>query len=277
MKRLNYKLICIDLDGTLLTDDKKITNENIQAIKQAIDSGVNICIATGRIYKFVDHIKDSLGVATKVIASNGGVILTEDEKLKISALSYDEVLKLKELVKDYDVDIYLNTENEIISEKSIPSEYSYKKINEGLENKYKVNIIENYLFENLSKDNKYKIVKAICINKNNLEEVKRVRSILEKSELFEVSSAEHHYCEINSKGISKGKAVEELAKELEIDIKEVVCIGDGGNDIEMLKRAGLAVVMKNGMDEVKTIADYITDANNDSGVANAINKLILND
>lgn len=276
MKKLNYKLICIDLDGTLLTDNKKITNENIEAIKKAIDCGVNICIATGRIYKFVDHIKDYLGVSPKVIASNGGVVLTEDQKLKFSTLTYNEILQLKELVKNYDVDIYLNTENDIISEKSIPKEYSYKKINEGLENKHKVNIIENYLFENLSKDKKYKIAKAICINKDNLDEVKRVRSILEKSGLFEVSSAEHHYCEINSKGISKGKAVEELAKLLGIDIKEVVCIGDGGNDIEMLNRAGLAVVMKNGMKDVKAIADYITDDNNNSGVAKAINKLVLN-
>lgn len=276
MKKLNYKLICIDLDGTLLTDNKKITNENIEAIKKAIDCGVNICIATGRIYKFVDHIKDYLGVSPKVIASNGGVVLTEDEKLKFSTLTYNEILQLKELVKNYDVDIYLNTENDIISEKSIPKEYSYKKINEGLENKHKVNIIENYLFENLSKDKKYKIAKAICINKDNLDEVKRVREILEKSGLFEVSSAEHHYCEINSKGISKGKAVEELAKLLGIDIKEVVCIGDGGNDIEMLNRAGLAVVMKNGMKDVKAIADYITDDNNNSGVAKAINKLVLN-
>ncbi|WP_291648199.1 Cof-type HAD-IIB family hydrolase [Clostridium sp.] len=277
MKKSDYKLVCIDLDGTLLTDDKKITNENIEAIKKAINSGVNICIATGRIYKFVDHIKDALGVTTKVIASNGGIILTEDGKLKLNTLSYDEILKLKELVKNYDVDIYLNTENEIISEKSIPNEYSYKKINDSLENKYKVDIIENYPFENLIVDNKYKIVKAICINKENLDEVKRVRTILEETEEFEVSSAENQYCEINSKGISKGKAVEELAKELGIDIKSVICIGDGGNDIEMLKRGGVSVVMKNGMDEVKAIADYITDDNNNSGVAKAINKLILDD
>lgn len=71
--------------------------------------------------------------------------------------------------------------------------------------------------------------------------------------------------------------MEELVKELGIDIKEVICIGDGGNDIEMLKRAGMAVAMKNGMDEVKAMADYITEDNNNSGVAKAINKLILAD
>ena len=71
--------------------------------------------------------------------------------------------------------------------------------------------------------------------------------------------------------------MEELVKELGIDIKEVICIGDGGNDIEMLKRAGMAVAMKNGMDEVKAIANYITEDNNNSGVAKAINKLILAD
>ena len=139
MKKSDYKLVCIDLDGTLLTDEKKITNENIETIKKAVNSGVNICIATGRIYKFVDHIKDLLGVSTKVIASNGGIILTEDGNLEFRTLSYEEILKLKELVKDYNVDIYLNTENEIISENNIPNEYSYKKINKNLDNKSKYN------------------------------------------------------------------------------------------------------------------------------------------
>ncbi len=62
-----------------------------------------------------------------------------------------------------------------------------------------------------------------------------MRTILDETEEFEISSAEHHYCEINSRGISKGKAVEELVKELGIDIKEVICIGDGGNDRNVKK------------------------------------------
>lgn len=277
MKEPKYKLVCIDLDGTLLTDKKTITKENIETIRKASSLGINICIATGRIYKFVDHIKETLGNKIKVIASNGGIILKDDESLSFKALSYEEILRLKNLTKDYNVDIYLNTENEIISEKSIPNTYSYKVINNGLEDKYKVNIVENYHFENLKDDKKYKIVKAICINKEDLNEVKKVRQLLEETNEFEISSAEHHYCEINSKGVSKGKAVEELAKNLKIDIKEVMCIGDGGNDIEMLKRAGISIAMKNGMEDVKSLVNYITEDNNNSGVAKAIEKFVLND
>lgn len=276
MKEPKYKLVCIDLDGTLLTDEKTITKENIETIRKASSLGINICIATGRIYKFVDHIKETLGNKIKVIASNGGIILKEDEVLSFRTLSYEEILRLKNLTKDYNVDIYLNTENEIISEKSIPNTYSYKAINNGLEDRYKVNIVENYPFENLKYDKKHKIVKAICINKDDLNEVKKVRQLLEETNEFEISSAEHHYCEINSKGVSKGKAVEELAKDLKIDIKEVMCIGDGGNDIEMLKRAGISIAMKNGMEDVKSLANYITEDNNNSGVAKAIEKFILN-
>ncbi len=277
MKEPKYKLVCIDLDGTLLTDKKTITKENIETIRKASSLGINICIATGRIYKFVDHIKETLGNKIKVIASNGGIILKDDESLSFKALSYEEILRLKNLTKDYNVDIYLNTENEIISEKSIPNTYSYKVINNELEDKYKVNIVENYHFENLKDDKKYKIVKAICINKEDLNEVKKVRQLLEETNEFEISSAEHHYCEINSKGVSKGKEVEELAKNLKIDIKEVMCIGDGGNDIEMLKRAGISIAMKNGMEDVKSLANYITEDNNNSGVAKAIEKFVLND
>ena len=277
MKEPKYKLVCIDLDGTLLTDEKTITKENIETIRKASSLGINICIATGRIYKFVDHIKETLGNKIKVIASNGGIILKEDEVLSFRTLSYEEILRLKNLTKDYNVDIYLNTENEIISEKSIPNTYSYKAINNGLEDRYKVNIVENYPFENLKYDKKHKIVKAICINKDDLNEVKKVRQLLEETNKFEISSAEHHYCEINSKGVSKGKAVEELAKDLKIDIKEVMCIGDGGNDIEMLKISGISIAMQNGMEDVKSLANYITEDNNNSGVAKAIERFILND
>ena len=80
---------------------------------------------------------------------------------------------------------------------------------------------------------------------------------------------------ISYKGISKGRAIEELAKELEISMDEVICIGDGGNDIEMLKIAWISVAMKNGLKEVKELSDYITETNNKSGVAKAIKKLVL--
>ncbi|MBS5938534.1 Cof-type HAD-IIB family hydrolase [Clostridium sp.] len=274
MKEPKFKLICIDLDGTLLSDDKKIPTENIKAIQEAINSGVKICIATGRIYKFVDHIKDKISNKIEVIASNGALIVNNREFI-LNYLSYNEVLKIKDIAKDYDLEMYLNTEDTIISEGSIPESYTYKITNERLEDKYKVNFLEKYSFERLIEDNKYNILKVVLMNKNKLEEIRKVRDALEKSGEFEICSSEPQFCEVNSKGISKGRAVEELAKELGIDIKDVICIGDGGNDLEMLKRAGLSVAMANAPDEVKNIANYITESNNESGVSKAIKKLIL--
>lgn len=276
MDRLKYKLVCVDLDGTLLKDDKTITKENIEIIKEATSRGVIVCIATGRILKFVDRIKDLLEIDTPVIASNGGVLFYKENKLEINSLSYENILRIKEIAKNYNVKIYLNTEDSIISEEVIPKDYSYNKINQQVLDKYKVNIVENYSFERLYKEDNKRAVKVICINKDDLEEVRKIRKALEDTEEFEISSAEDYYCEINPKGISKGKAVEDLAKELGISIKEVICIGDGGNDIEMLKRAGLAIAMDNGIPEVKEISDYITSNNNNSGVGRAIKNLIFN-
>ena len=277
MENLKYKLVCVDLDGTLLKDDKTITKENKKIIKEATSKGVVVCIATGRILKFVDRVKDLLEIDTPVIASNGGVLFYKENKVKINSLSYKNILRIKEIAKNYNVKVYLNTEDSIISEEGIPKDYSYNKINQEVLDKYKVNIVENYSFEKLYKEDNKQAVKAICINKDDLEEVKRVRRALEDTNEFEISSAEDHYCEINLKGISKGKVVEDLAKELGINIEEVICIGDGGNDIEMLKKAGLAVAMDNGILEVKEISDYITSNNNESGVGKAIKHLILNE
>lgn len=274
MKEPKFKLVCIDLDGTLLSDDKEISIENIKTIQEAINSGVKICIATGRIYKFVDHIKDKISNKIEVIASNGALIVNNGE-LILNYLSYNEVLKIRDITKDYDLEMYLNTEDTIISEGIIPENYTYKITNERIEDKYKVNFIEKYSFERLIKDNKYNILKVVLMNKYKLDEVRKVRDALEKNREFEICSSEPQFCEVNSKGISKGRAVEELAKELGISIKDVICIGDGGNDLEMLKRAGLSVAMANALDEVKNIASYVTESNNESGVSKAIKKLIL--
>lgn len=274
MKEHKYKLVCIDLDGTLLSDDKKVSMENIKTIQEAIDNGIKICIATGRVYKFVDHIKDIISNEIEVIASNGALIV-KNKEIIFNPLTYKDVLKIKNLAKNYDLEVYLNTEDTIISEKNIPEDYTYKVTNKIFENKNKVNFLENYSFEKLAEDNKYKILKVVLMNNKNLNEVRKIRDILEKTEQFEVCGSEPQFCEVNSKGISKGRAIEELAKELEISMDEVICIGDGGNDIEMLKIAGISVAMKNALKEVKELSDYITETNNKSGVAKAIKKLVL--
>ena len=79
MRNLKYKLICIDLDGTLLNDNKEVSIENIKIIQEAIKKGVVICITTGRILKFVDKYNDILNISTPVIASNGSIIYYNNE------------------------------------------------------------------------------------------------------------------------------------------------------------------------------------------------------
>ena len=277
MRNLKYKLICIDLDGTLLNDNKEVSIENIKIIQEAIKKGVVICITTGRILKFVDKYNDILNISTPVIASNGSIIYYNNEEFEINSLTLEEILEIKKIASKYNVDVYLNTDDSVICEKKIPSDYSYKVLNEKVIDKYKVKVIENYPFEKLFSNGKSNVVKAICINKNDLEEIRKVRKELEESGKFQVSSAEYEYCEINPKGVSKGGAVEKLAKKLNIEMDEVICIGDGGNDLEMLKKAGFSVAMKNGMISVKEIADYITESNNDNGVGKVIKDLVLND
>ena len=277
MRNLKYKLICIDLDGTLLNDNKEVSIENIKIIQEAIKKGVVICITTGRILKFVDKYNDILNISIPVIASNGSIIYYNNEEFEINSLTLEEILEIKKIASKYNVDVYLNTDDSVICEKKIPSDYSYKVLKEKVIDKYKVKVIENYPFEKLFSNGKSNVVKAICINKNDLEEIRKVRKELEESVKFQVSSAEYEYCEINPKGVSKGGAVEKLAKKLNIEMDEVICIGDGGNDLEMLKKAGFSVAMKNGMISVKEIADYITESNNDNGVGKVIKDLVLND
>ena len=273
---MKYKLICIDLDGTLLCDDKSITEENIQAIRSCTDIGVQVAISTGRISKFTKHIIKKLGVKVNIISANGGIIKDLDDKyISIHNLDYEEILNIKELLKDTDVDIYLNTEECIISEGSIYEDYTYKKINKKLDEEDRVEIIENYNLNDINNIYKDSIVKVVCINHQNINAAIESRKLLEESSKFEVTMPEKYFCEINKKGISKGKAVLELANYLGISTSEIICIGDSDNDTEMIKVAGLSIAMNNADKDVKDIADYITDSNNNSGVGKAIKKFVL--
>jgi Cof subfamily protein (haloacid dehalogenase superfamily) len=93
---------------------------------------------------------------------------------------------------------------------------------------------------------------------------------------FSVVQSEPYFIELMPKNVSKGNAVKELAERLHLSLDQVMAIGDQGNDLSMIKTAGIGVAMENGIDEVKKNAQFITANNNESGVAKAIRKFVIN-
>lgn len=274
---MHYKLICIDMDGTLLNGDHIITENTKKILKKAHDFGAHIVISTGRIYSSAEYYSNLIGVNSAVISSNGSFIKEKniDEPIYKSTLSEDLCMKVVETcarnktgVSFYSVDkLYCGSIVMIFLHLFL----KLKKI-DNLE------VDKEYVFslkrwkEVLKKGNS--MIKCEIMSKDH-KKLSKIRSELNKIDGLEVVSSYKNNIEVSMKGVSKGSAVEIIAKHYNVKQEEIIAIGDNENDISMIKYAGLGIAMGNALDIVKENANCVTDTNDNEGVAKAIQKFVL--
>lgn len=275
---MKYKLICIDMDGTLLNKNHDVSKENKIAIKKAIEKGVCVAVTTGRLFASAKYFANLIGAETPIISSNGAYISEKNGNKVIykSTLTLDQILRIYDIIKKYELTVYFNMSDAILADKKLPSNHGYKLMNDLIEKEEdRIKIYEDIdLIKTLEKYKRH-ILKAICVEEKDLEKLYKVKEELKKYSDLEVVSSWKNNFEIMKAGTSKGKAVEMLAKFLDIKKEEVICIGDSENDLSMIKYAGLGVAMGNGMNLIKQECDYITFTNEENGVARVIEKFVL--
>lgn len=273
---MSYKLICIDMDGTLLSDEKRISEINIDAIKKAYQKGVKIAVCTGRIFTSADYFGNLLNVKAPIIASNGAYIIEKDrnEVVYKGLLGYENSLKTLKILKKYNIYPHFYTTNTIFTEKIVYSSYFYTIVNNSLPKgkKVKIKVVDNW--EEVFKKYENEILKGIGID-DDVERVMKAKEELCKSKDVEVVSSSYNNFEVMRQGVSKGKAVQILSSYYSISKDEIICIGDSENDLSMIEYAGLGIAMGNASDEIKNVADFVTDNNNENGVAKVIEKFVL--
>lgn len=270
------------MDGTLLSSNHEVSNRNKEALKKAKELGVNIAITTGRLFCSARYYSDLIGINTAVIASNGAYMKTnyEDEAVLESPLPSDTVLQVYNIVKKHGLSANFNSWNTLIRDHEVPKTHVYYVMNKYLPDDRKVKfLIDTKDFANTLKKFKGNVLKGIVIedrdNKDNLWAAKNELKDVFGDTLHVVSSGNNNF-EVMNGTTSKGKAVAYLAETLNIKPAEVMCIGDSENDLSMINYASIGVAMGNGLELVKDAADYVTDTNNNDGVAKAIEKFVLN-
>ncbi|MCB2311031.1 Cof-type HAD-IIB family hydrolase [Clostridium tagluense] len=273
---MDYKLICIDMDGTLLNDEKIISAKNLRAIKLASEKGVRIAVCTGRIFTSAEFFSELLGVKSPVIASNGAYIREKDrnEVVYKSTLGVEKCKKLLSVFRQYGLYPHYYTSNIVFTEKLIHSSCFYKEVNKTLPKDKQVEIVLVEDWDEIFEKYESEIFKGIAVDED-LEKLQNAKNQLKGMEDFEVVSSRFDNLEVMNRGVSKGNAVKILGDYYGINSKQIICIGDSENDLSMIKFAGLGVAMENGNDAVKKAAQYITDSNNCDGVAKVIEKFVL--
>lgn len=273
---MKYKLICMDMDGTLLNSKKEISERSIRAIEKAHDLGIKVVIATGRIFVSAEYYGDIIGVKAPIIASNGAYVREKDKNEAIyeEGLGEENYKLILEMLDKYDIVPHFYTDCTIYTGKLVHSSLSYNNANKNMpiNRQVKIRIIDNW--DKFISSERPNFLKVMVVDDDG-EKINRAKEEFKKLNKFQVVSSLKNSFEIMSKSTSKGKALSRLCDYYEISKEEVIAIGDNENDISMITYAGLGVAMGNGEEEVKNIADYITDTNDEDGVAKVIEKFIL--
>ena len=273
-------MICVDMDGTLLNSKKKVTRRTRDILQKAYyEKGVHIVITTGRIYNNAAYYSNLLGVKSAVISGNGAYIKEEytEKLIHKETIQAKQCKEIFQVCSQFGVVPQLYTPTHIYIYSRIYWLLSYVLMGKRVPRNYKVilrNIRKKESWSKVIEENGEDIIKVLIINldKNKLNKIQKV---LSENLNLEAHKSSKYSLEINTKGVSKGSGVEKLGEYYGIKREEIICIGDNDNDISMIKYAGLGIAMKNGSDEVKRISNYVTDSNDEEGVAKAVEKFIF--
>lgn len=288
-----YKLITIDIDGTLLDSYGNISYKTKEILKSAKEKGVEIVLTSGRPIKSTLSIAGELGIDNYIIAGNGSVAfdVKNNEFIFEGFMDSKEVFDIAEFCEENSIYYNVYTTDEIVC-----NQIKFNTIFYHTENIYKpaskrtdINLVEStykyikslenpkFLKITISDESKKifnNIIKKIKENSNLtvLDTSYMSRKIIRQGS-FNVE-INYFYTEITKGNINKWTAIDKLAKKLNIKNSEIISIGDNFNDIDMIKHAGVGIAMGNASNDVKKIADYEAEDNNNDGVAKAIAKFI---
>ncbi len=284
-----YKLIAIDLDGTLLNSYGMVSEKNKQALIEANKKGAEIVIASGRSTNSVKNIANDLGICNYIICGNGSLIydLQHEEIIYDKFIDKKKALQIIEICEQNSIYYNIYTENMVIA-KSLNNNvlfYHQENANKPDSKKTKINIVQN-IYDYVSRLQNQNILKITISDNDNIifngiiRKLREIRDIdvldvahmsrkMIKSGTEEVS-LEYYYTEITSKNVDKWYAIEYLIDKLNINKEDIMTIGDNVNDKLMIENAGCGVVMGNSAPYIKEIADMVVADNNKDGVAEAV-------
>lgn len=261
-----YKLIAIDIDGTLLNSERMLPLETKHDIVSAYNKGVRICICTGRSYPAAKPYIDELNLDIPLILYNGCRIRMsfKDEILYDETISYKASKEVFDLVEEHKGTCCFWKDDKLYFNKNDKYTVYYENLTS----------IKPTIVNEVSEELLTNITKFIWFGEP--EELVHVqKEILSKVSGINFFKSQIHILEIVPKSVSKGITLKVLAQTLGINQSEVIAIGDDENDISMIEYAGLGVAMGNAKDLVKNIANYITSTNDENGVGEVIRKFIL--
>ena len=289
-----YRLVAIDLDGTMLNQYGIITEETKETIKKVQEKNVEVIIASGRAINSVKNFSKEINSQNYFISGNGAITydIQNDKILYENILSKQKVLQIIKVCEENSIYYNVYTENGIIAKSlNYNTLYYYKdNLSKPEENQTHINIVENVY--DYIEQREEKILKIMICDEHQSVFNSIIRKLKEISqiEVLEVShmsrkiikqgteeiKLEYFYTEVSAQNVDKWNAIENLIKILGISKEEVVAIGDNANDLKMIQNAGLGIAMGESAPYIKQSADKVALGNDENGVAQALEEIFNN-
>jgi len=266
---MKYKAIAFDLDGTLKSSNKQILPETKRMIIELAKKGVIIILASGRpTYGMVEEAKElELSfLGGYVLSFNGARVIEQKSKKVIYERTYSSQLahQVYQRAKEYNLTVLSYIDDTIITEDTSDT---YVQLEASL-NKMPIKKVDSFV-ESINQ-NVNKVL--LTGHPEYIEEVLASFKEPFRNKLA-VYRSMPYFIEVMDQGVDKASSLDMLLHSLGIKQEELVAFGDGYNDLSMLRYAGLGVAMDNSVEQVKEVADYITDSNDNEGIANCLKKL----
>lgn len=268
---MTIKAIMCDIDGTLLCSKGYVTEKTVEMIKKAREKGILFGLSTGRDVNSIQTLLKSWnidGLVDMIVGTGGAEIY--DYTLNVSKAQYplsgEAIKQIVNHYKDMDCNFAIPEDGKFFAPKD---DKHIQALSKGDHVPYEVVNYDEYL-----KEPKAKLI-IVCDPEymdKIIERSKTFHSDDFKSASLKTASVLYEYMDPR---ISKTAGLKEILKLHDIDIKDIVTFGDADNDYDMTLNAGVGVVMSNGSDKTKSVADYITDDNDHDGIGNYIEKFIL--
>ena len=268
---MKYKIIFLDIDGTLTDSRKLITEKTRRAIMKAAENGLIIAVASGRPEPGLAYAAGELemsDIGGYLLPFNGGIIKNAmtGEVIASDTISCEALETAYRAAKKYGIGIITYKEGDIIAA---------DRTDEYIDIESRINGMPVKLTDNFLETVDFAPVKCLLTGEPDVAakaEKELAELLAGKANVFR---SEPFFVEVVPNGIDKAASIKKLTELLGISREEIIACGDGFNDVSMIKYAGLGVCMANGCDAAKAAADYIAPSNDEDGVAMVIEKFVL--
>lgn len=272
---MKIKWCVCDMDGTLLNSNGLISVKNEAALKKLQDKGVEIIIASGRTDLTMKQYINQLNISGHIICCNGAIIknINRNEIVYSKMMDKETTNYIVEFFFKNNLDFLVYTEQVIFSNKGNPRAKYFEELNETLPADFRTPI-RYFDLNSMNIIDNIDIIKILLVESD--EKVSDfVSNHLKKFSDISVVSSAKGLLDIWASNISKGSAVKVLAEKLGVNLEHVIAFGDNYNDVELFEAVGIPIAMGNAVEQIKSVAKYITLTNDDDGIAYAIDNFII--